>query len=557
VRERSTYRDLLAVRDLRALIGAGTASQFGEWLFNAVLLAYVYSATGSAAWLGAAAIGRLLPYLLLGPMGQAIAHRYPPRTVLLAGDLMRLLLMLALAALVAADGAIALVIALSFLASVAGCAERPAAMALLPRLAGESLLGPANALLQRLRNLGAVLGPGIGAILLAVASDSLAFLASGAIFTVSALAVATIRPGGAPAGAPPGSFALIAEGLRNAAETRFAVPLLVLVGMAQLTYGAQTVQLVVYAERSLDLGDAGYAVLLTALGVGGALSAIGTGRLTSSTRVVLVVVTTGALICVTQFVYAGSELLAIALAAAVVGGAALVACEVVAGTTLSRVVPSDALGWVVGLFDASSVLARLTGALLASILIASTSLRTSLLVLGAVPLLVSIACIRALRGLDALSARRSEALASRLAAIEYLPVTAGVPRLVLERLASAAQTCPLPPGVDVVVQGAPAHAFYAVVDGRVVVHRDHEAVVHLGPGDSFGERGLLDNAPRNATVTTEMDTTVVRIEGHALLDALQAAPTLGPALDQSSSAPGVQVPDQRRPSVDDPDWVGA
>jgi hypothetical protein len=54
-----------------------------------------------------------------------------------------------------------------------------------------------------------------------------------------------------------------------------------------------------------------------------------------------------------------------------------------------------------------------------------------------------------------------------------------------------------------------------------------------------------------------MDTTVVRIEGHALLDALQAAPTLRPALDQSSTAPGVQVSDQRRPSVDDPDWVGA
>jgi CRP-like cAMP-binding protein len=132
-----------------------------------------------------------------------------------------------------------------------------------------------------------------------------------------------------------------------------------------------------------------------------------------------------------------------------------------------------------------------------------------------------------------------------------------VPQIVLEQLASAAQFCPLPPGVDVVVQGAPAHAFYAVVDGRVVVHRDGQAVVHLGPGASFGERGLLDHVPRNATVTTEMDTTLLRVEGHALLDALEAAPDLRPALDLSSTAPGVQVPSGETAVVDDPRWAEA
>jgi CRP-like cAMP-binding protein len=77
--------------------------------------------------------------------------------------------------------------------------------------------------------------------------------------------------------------------------------------------------------------------------------------------------------------------------------------------------------------------------------------------------------------------------------------------------------------------------------------------VHLGPGDSFGERGLLDNAPRNATVTTEMDTRVLRIEGHALLDALQAAPGLQPNLDISSTSSGIFVPPEER--LADPRWV--
>jgi MFS family permease len=557
VREGSAYRGVLAIRDARALIGASASSQLGDWLYNAALLGYVYSATGSAAWVGAATVARLLPYVLLGPVGGAIADRYPRRTVLLTGDLIRLVLMVLIAVVVALDGAVALVIALTMLASAAGCAEKPAALAFLPRLVGESRLGAANALLHTVQDLGTVLGPAIGAVLLAVGPDSVAFLANGATFALSAALIATIGLRGGPVGVQMGALAHIAHGLRTAAATPFAMPLFLVVAMVELTYGAQTVQLVVYAERSLDLGSGGYGVLLTALGVGGLLSAIVNGRLASGRRVTLAIVAAGALACATQIAYAGIDLVAVALAVTVIGGAGLVACEVVAETALARIVPTEALGRVMGVFDAFSVLAMIAGALLAPLLIDWLSLDASLLILGGAALLVTLSCLLALRGLDALSAERADALASRVAVIERLPVTAGSPQLVLERLASAAQPCPLPPGVDVVLQGAPAHAFYAVVDGQVVVHRDGRKVVHLGAGDSFGERGLLDSAPRNATVTTETDTTVLRVEGHALIEALQAAPTLRPALDLSSASPGLELGDEGRPVVDDKDWVGA
>ena len=163
------YRDVLALPGARALIGASAASQIGNWLYNAALLGYVYSATHSAVWVGAATICRGLPYVLLGPFGGAIADRYPRRTVLLAGDALRTLLMAAIAATVAGAGPVALVIALTALASTAGSAEKAAAMALLPRLVGEVRLGPANALLHTVQALGVVIGPAIGAILLAVA----------------------------------------------------------------------------------------------------------------------------------------------------------------------------------------------------------------------------------------------------------------------------------------------------------------------------------------------------------------------------------------------------
>jgi MFS family permease len=551
----AAYRGVLALPEVRALIGASAASQTGDWLYNAALLGYVFTTTRSAAWVAAATVCRLLPYVLLAPLGGVIADRFPRRLVLLTGDLLRLALMATIAAVVAAAGPVAVVIALAALSSAAGSAERPAALALLPRLVGEARLGPANALLHTVQDLGVVIGPGIGAILLAIAPAYVAFLANAGTFAISAFLVSRLRPHRSPASGHGDAMGHLSAGLRAARRTAFVLPLFVLVAMVEFTYGAQTVQLVIYAKLSLGLGSGGYGVLLAASGVGGLIGAVVNGQLATSRRVTLAVLSAGAVACATQLVYAGSDELAVALVVTVIGGAGLVACEVIAETVLARVIPSEILGRVAGLFHSVSVAAMVGGAVLASILIEITSLRTSLWALGVGALIVALSCGLGLRGLDAASQRRADALASRLGIIAQLPLTIGVPQLVLEQLASASELCPLPPGVAVVAQGAPAHAFYAVVDGRVVVERDGVVQAHLGPGESFGERGLLDNAPRNATVTTETDTTVLRIEGDVLLDALHAAPMLTAALDGSHPVHGVQAPSVGTALVDDPGWA--
>jgi MFS family permease len=555
VRRGGLYRDVLRVRDARALIGASAVSQLGDWLYNAVLLAYVYAATGSAGWVGAATIFRLLPYVLLIPVGGLLADRYDKRTVLLAGDTARCVLMLGLAAVVAADGPVEMVLVLTMLATAAGSAERPAAMALLPRLVGESRLGPANALLHTVQEIGVVLGPAIGAVIILVAPDYVAFVVNAATFAFSAIAISTIRRSPVrAASSAEAAGAQLRHGLRTARATRFVAPLIVVIAMAELIYGAQTVQLVLYADNELGMGAAGYGWLLAASGVGGVLSAVVNGRLAASTRVSVIVVATALLFIATQFVYAATGTAAIALLATAAGGAGFVACEVVGETTLARVVPQDVLGRVLGVMAGVSVAALLTGAVVAPLLIGWTSLTTSLIVLGAAAVAVVLAARVALSGLDALSGTRAAALASRIAVIERLPVVAGAPRPALEQLAGASQVITLPAGVDVVVEGAPAHAFYAIIDGQVVVHHDDRTIAELGAGDHFGERGLLDEAPRNANVTTQEESRLLRIEGDVFLDALQAAPSLRADLTRATSG--------RRGAaasavVDDPVWAQA
>jgi CRP-like cAMP-binding protein len=144
-----------------------------------------------------------------------------------------------------------------------------------------------------------------------------------------------------------------------------------------------------------------------------------------------------------------------------------------------------------------------------------------------------------------------------VAVVERLPLTAGAPQLVVEQLASASQVCSLPDGVDVVAQGAPAHAFYAVIEGGVLVHRDGTEVARLGPGECFGERGLLDNAPRNATVTTSEQSTLLRLDGEVLLEVLQTVPTMRSALDRSNVPGRSSAPIPHTALVDDPAWAEA
>jgi MFS family permease len=441
------------------------------------------------------------------------------------------------------------------LSTAAGSAERPAAMALLPRLVGESRLGPANALLHTVQEIGVVLGPAVGAAIILVASDYVAFVVNAATFGLSAIAVSTIRRSPASAtSTAEAAGAQLRHGLRTARATRFVMPLIVVIATAELIYGAQTVQLVLYADDKLGLGAEGYGWLLAASGVGGVLSAVVSGRLAASTRVSVIVAATALLFIATQFVYAASGSAEIALLATVAGGAGFVACEVVGETTLARIVPQDVLGRVLGVMAGVSVAALMGGAVIAPLLVGWTSLTTSLLVLGAVAVAVVLAARISLAGLDALSQERAEALASRLAVIERLPVVAGAPRPALEQLAGASRVIPLPAGVDVVVEGAPAHAFYAIIEGRVVVHHDDRAIAELRAGDHFGERGLLDEAPRNATVTTQEESSLLRIEGDVFLDALQAAPSLRADLARATSA--------RRGAtasavVDDPVWAQA
>jgi CRP-like cAMP-binding protein len=68
-------------------------------------------------------------------------------------------------------------------------------------------------------------------------------------------------------------------------------------------------------------------------------------------------------------------------------------------------------------------------------------------------------------------------------------------------------------GKVLISEGAAGHEFFVIMDGNAKVSRGGRKVAHLGPGDAFGELALLDQSPRNATVTAETPMELV-VLGH-------------------------------------------
>ena len=91
----------------------------------------------------------------------------------------------------------------------------------------------------------------------------------------------------------------------------------------------------------------------------------------------------------------------------------------------------------------------------------------------------------------------------------------------------------VPPGKVLCCRGRTADEFFVIGDGTAKVVRDGQYLDELGPGDFFGEMGLLENAPRNADVIAETPMTLMVLRGPALKELERDAPALARRLRRS------------------------
>ena len=76
--------------------------------------------------------------------------------------------------------------------------------------------------------------------------------------------------------------------------------------------------------------------------------------------------------------------------------------------------------------------------------------------------------------------------------LKTIPLFAEVPDEQLRKIAPFAETDEFAEDQVVVKEGGYSNHFFAIEEGTAKVERDGEQIGDLGPGDVFGEQGLLE-----------------------------------------------------------------
>jgi CRP-like cAMP-binding protein len=83
----------------------------------------------------------------------------------------------------------------------------------------------------------------------------------------------------------------------------------------------------------------------------------------------------------------------------------------------------------------------------------------------------------------------------------------------LAEIAPFAEETSVEEGSELVREGDFSYEFFAIEDGQAEVTRGGEEVAELGPGDFFGEIGVLERDLRTASVVAKTDMRLVTLTG--------------------------------------------
>ena len=119
------------------------------------------------------------------------------------------------------------------------------------------------------------------------------------------------------------------------------------------------------------------------------------------------------------------------------------------------------------------------------------------------------------------------------AALRRFPLFDGLSRKQRKRLALRAAEIEVEPGEVLCCRGKTAYEFFVIEEGTARVERDGQYLNELGPGEFFGEMGLIDDAPRNADVIAETHVTLMVIRGSSLMELERECPQLARRINLS------------------------
>lgn len=256
----------LGVAGFRLLFFSTLASSFGTLLAAVALAIDVKDRTNSGLWVGGVLLVEFLPAIAVGLTLGPLLDRLERRKLMVAADLLRAGVFVALPFASSAGE----IVGLALVAGLATGFFRPAVYAGVPNLVPADLLGSANALLQTVENVSWAAGPVLGGLLTAAAGPDAAYWINAVSFLVSAVFVVRIpaRLLQSATALSRGHWTDLKEGFRTVLRSRPLLAVLVGWGIALTGTGAIGVGEVFMAKDTLNAGDFGYGLIYGAIGVG-------------------------------------------------------------------------------------------------------------------------------------------------------------------------------------------------------------------------------------------------------------------------------------------------
>lgn len=272
----------LGIPAFRLYFAGSVISVPGNWMQMTAQAWLVLDMTGSPLMLAWVTTMQFLPIMLFSLIGGAVADRFRRRELLIWTQCIGAVQAAALALIVASGGVeMWHILALAALLGTVSAIDQPLRQAFVADLVPQEALPNGIALGALAMNIGRVIGPAIGGLVLAATGPAAAFALNAITFVLFAICLGTIRPGHLAQVGRTGRTTLLAdvrEGLGFALNSPMIQVLLVATGFIGLFGQNFSTMVPMVAELIVHATKAQFGLLNSCLGLGSLCAAFTVSR---------------------------------------------------------------------------------------------------------------------------------------------------------------------------------------------------------------------------------------------------------------------------------------
>jgi len=187
------YLELLrSNRAFRFLWFGQVVSQMGDWFDTIAVYTIALTLTGSTRSVALIMVARFLPSVVMGPLSGVVADRFSRRTIMIASDIVRAVVVLGFL-FVRRPDQMWLVYVLTVLQLAFSTFFEPAKTAAIPSIVSDRELVPANAIASVTWSVMLTLGAALGGFVAGSFGTNAAFILDSLTFVASAMLISTVR----------------------------------------------------------------------------------------------------------------------------------------------------------------------------------------------------------------------------------------------------------------------------------------------------------------------------------------------------------------------------